>query len=113
MKAEIHPLDGIEQDLFIRPDTSLEKLAKLPPVFDRSPAGTITAGNSSPLTDGAAVVLLMSEDRARNENREPLAFIKAFEYAAIDLKDGLLMAPGLAVPETVAQNRPHAFRHGT
>jgi acetyl-CoA acetyltransferase family protein len=98
LKAEIYPLDGHEQDLFIRPDTSLEKLAKLPPVFDRSPAGTITAGNSSPLTDGAAAVLLMSEDRARNENREPLAFIKAFEFAAIDPKDGLLMAPGLAVP---------------
>ena len=98
LKAEIYPLDGHEQDLFIRPDTSMEKLAKLPPVFDRSPAGTITAGNSSPLTDGAAAVLLMSEDRARNENREPLAFIKAFEFAAIDPKDGLLMGPGLAVP---------------
>jgi acetyl-CoA acetyltransferase family protein len=98
LKAEIHPLDEYEQDLFIRPDTSMEKLANLPPVFDRSPAGTITAGNSSPLTDGAAAVLLMSEDRARNDNREPLAFIKAFEFAAIDPKDGLLMAPGLAVP---------------
>ena len=98
LKAEIYPLDGHEQDLFIRPDTSMEKLAKLPPVFDRSPAGTITAGNSSPLTDGAATVLLMSEDRARNENREPLAFIKSFEFAAIDPKDGLLMGPGLAVP---------------
>ncbi len=98
LTAEIHPLDGYEQDLFIRPDTSVEKLAKLPPVFDRSPAGTITAGNSSPLTDGAAAVLLMSENRARSENREPLAFIKAFEFAAIDPKDGLLMGPGLAVP---------------
>ena len=98
LTAEIHPLDGTEQDLFIRPDTSMDKLAKLPSVFDRSPSGTITAGNSSPLTDGAAVVLLMSEDRAKKESREPLAFIKAFEYAAIDPKDGLLMAPGLAVP---------------
>ena len=98
LKAEIHPLDGYEHDLFIRPDTSMEKLAKLPPVFDRSSAGTITAGNSSPLTDGAATVLLMSEDRARKENREPLAFIRAFEFAAIDPTDGLLMAPGLAVP---------------
>ncbi len=98
LKAEIHPLDGYEHDLQIRPDTSMEKLGKLPPVFDRSPAGTLTAGNSSPLTDGAAVVLLMSEDRAKKENREPLAFIKAFEYAAIDPKDGLLMAPGIAVP---------------
>ncbi len=98
LKAEIHPLAGYEHDLLIRPDTSMEKLAKLPPVFDRSPTGTLTAGNSSPLTDGAAVVLLMSEDRAKKENREPLAFIKAFEYGAIDPKDGLLMAPGIAVP---------------
>ena len=98
LTAEIHPLDGTEQDLFIRPDTSMEKLAKLPRVFDRSPSGTITAGNSSPLTDGAAVVLLMSEDRAKKENRAPLVFIKAFEYAAIDPQDGLLMAPGVAVP---------------
>lgn len=98
LKAEIHPLDGYEHDLLIRPDTSLDKLAKLLPVFDRSPEGTLTAGNSSPLTDGAAVVLLMSEDRAKKENCEPLAFIKAFEYAAIDPEDGLLMAPAVAVP---------------
>lgn len=98
LKAEIHPLDGIDHDLLIRADTSLEKLAKLPPVFDRSAAGTLTAGNSSPLTDGASAVLLMSEARARREGREPLAFIKAFEYAALDPKDGLLMAPALAVP---------------
>jgi len=95
---EIQPLDGYEHDLLTRPDTTMEKLAKLSPVFDRSASGTITAGNSSPLTDGAAMVLLMSEDRALKENREPLAFIKAFEYAAIDPKDGLLMAPAVAVP---------------
>ncbi len=98
LKAEIHPLEDIDHDLFIRPDTSMEKLTKLPPVFDRSPTGTLSAGNSSPLTDGAAAVLLMSEDRAQKENREPLAFIRAFEFAAIDPKDGLLMAPGVAVP---------------
>ena len=98
LQAEIHPLDGYEQDPFIRPDTSMDKLAKLPPVFDRSSTGTITAGNSSPLTDGAATVVLMSEDRARKENLEPLAFIRAFEYASIDPNDGLLMAPGVAVP---------------
>jgi acetyl-CoA acetyltransferase family protein len=101
LKAEIHPLDDTDHDLFIRPDTSMEKLARLPPVFDRSPTGTLTAGNSSPLTDGAAVVLLMSEDRAQKESREPLAFIKAFEYAAIDPEDGLLMAPGIAVPRVL------------
>ncbi len=98
LKAEIHPLDGIERDLLIRADTTLEKLAKLRPVFDRSGQGTLTAGNSSPLTDGASAVLLMSEERARREGREPLAYIKGFEYAAIDPKDGLLMAPALAVP---------------
>ena len=101
LKAEIHPLDGVDHDLFIRPSTSMEKLAKLPPVFDRSPTGTITAGNSSPLTDGAASVLLMSEERARKESREPLAFIKAFEYVGIDPKDGLLMGPGIAVPRVL------------
>ncbi len=98
LKAEIHPLDGVDHDLLIRADTTLEKLATLHPVFDRSGAGTLTAGNSSPLTDGASAVLLMSEARARREGREPLAFIKAFEYAALDPKDGLLMAPALAVP---------------
>ncbi len=101
LKAEIHPLDGVDHDLFIRPGTSMEKLAKLPPVFDRSSTGTITAGNSSPLTDGAASVLLMSEERARKESREPLAFIKAFEYVGIDPKDGLLMGPGIAVPRVL------------
>ncbi len=101
LKAEIHPLDGIDHDLFIRPTTSLEKLAKLPPVFDRSATGTITAGNASPLTDGASAVLLMSKERADREGREPLAFIKAFEYAAIDPKDGLLMGPGVAVPQVL------------
>ena len=70
LTAEIHPLDGIDRDLIIRATTTMEKLAKLPPVFDPSPTGTLTAGNSSPLTDGAASVLLMSEARARKEGRE-------------------------------------------
>mgnify|MGYP001611878967 FL=1 len=104
LTAEIHPLDGIDHDLLIRADTTLEKLAKLSPVFDRSATGTLTAGNSSPLTDGASAVLLMSEARARREGREPLAFIKAFEYAALDPKDGLLMAPALAVPRLLKKN---------
>ena len=103
LKAEIHPLDGIDHDLLIRADTSMEKLAKLPPVFDRSGTGTITAGNASPLTDGAASVLLMSENRARDEGREPLAFIKAVEFVGIDPSDGLLMGPGVAVPRVLRQ----------
>ncbi|NIR49494.1 acetyl-CoA C-acyltransferase [candidate division KSB1 bacterium] len=97
LKCEIYPLEGVETDLLIRADTSKEKLAKLPPVFDRE-NGTISAGNSSPLTDGASAVLLMSEERAKKEGREPLAFIRDFEYAAIDPNDGLLMAPCVAVP---------------
>jgi acetyl-CoA acetyltransferase family protein len=98
LSAEIAPLAGVDRDTIVRADTSLEKLARLSPVFDRSKKGTITAGNSSPLTDGAAAVLLMSEERARREGYEPLAFIKAVEFAAIHPKDGLLMAPAVAVP---------------
>jgi acetyl-CoA acetyltransferase family protein len=94
-------LDGIDHDPLIRPDTTVTKLTVLSPVFDRSPAGTITAGNASPLTDGAAAVLLMSEERARKEGREPLTFIKAFEYVGIDPADGLLMSPGIAVPRVL------------
>lgn len=103
LRAEIHPLDGVDRDLLVRADTSLERLAQLKPVFDRGPAGSLTAGNSSPLTDGASAVLLMSEARARREGREPLAYIKDFEYAAIDPRDGLLMAPGVAVPRLLAR----------
>lgn len=98
LTAEIIPLDGIERDTMVRPDTTMEKLAKLRPVFDRSPNGTLTAGNSSPLTDGAAAVMLMSEDRAKTEGLEPLAYVKAMEFAGIDPADGLLMGPGVAVP---------------
>ncbi len=105
---QIAPLAGVDTDLLIRPDTTMEKLAKLRPVFDRSEKGTLTAGNSSPLTDGASAVLLMSEARAEKEGREPLAFISAYEYAAIDANDGLLMAPGVAVPRLLARTG-HTF----
>lgn len=101
LAAEIHPLAGVERDLLIRADTSMDKLAALPPVFDPSPAGTITAGNSSPLTDGAGAVLLMSAERAQREGREPLAFVKAVEFVGIDPRDGLLMGPALAVPRVL------------
>ncbi len=99
LKNEIHPVKGVARDTIIRSDTSIEKLVKLKPVFDRSAAGTITAGNASSLTDGASAVLLMSEERAKKNGREPLAFIKDFKYAAIDPNDGLLMAPCVAVPK--------------
>ncbi|KIH76643.1 acetyl-CoA acyltransferase [Geoalkalibacter ferrihydriticus] len=98
LKAEIYPLGGVAHDTIVRGDTSLEKLAKLPAVFDRSASGTISAGNASPLTDGASALLLMSEERAAVEELEVLALIKAVEFAAIDPADGLLMAPAVAVP---------------
>jgi acetyl-CoA acetyltransferase family protein len=104
LTSEIHPLDGIDRDSIIRPGTSMQALAKLPAVFDRSPAGTITAGNSSPLTDGAASVLLMSEQRASELGLEPLAFIKEFLNVGIDPSDGLLMGPGIAVPRLLRRN---------
>jgi acetyl-CoA acetyltransferase family protein len=103
LPAEIHPLDGLNQDTIIRPGTSMEKLAALPPVFDRSENGTLTAGNSSPLTDGAAAAVLMSEAAADEHGYEPLAYIKSIEFAAISPNDGLLMGPGVAVPRLLAR----------
>jgi acetyl-CoA acyltransferase len=81
----------------IRTDTSYEQLASLKPVFDRK-YGTITAGNASPLTDGAACVLLMSEDRANSLGYEPLGYIRSYAYAALDPGEQLLMGPVLATP---------------
>lgn len=99
LAAEIIPLEGVTQDSGPRAETSIEALTALAPVFD--PNGTITAGNASPVTDGAAAVFLMSEERARAERREPLAYIRAMEYAAIDPNEGLLMAPAIAVPRVL------------
>jgi acetyl-CoA acyltransferase len=81
----------------IRSDTTLEQMQALKPVFDRR-YGTVTAGNSSPLTDGAAAVLLMSEEAAQASGYEPLAFIKSYAYAALDPGEQLLMGPVLATP---------------
>ena len=81
----------------IRTDTSIEQLAALKPVFDRK-YGTVTAGNASPLTDGAAAVLLMSEEKARDLGYKPIAFIRSYAYAAIDPGEQLLQAPVLAAP---------------
>jgi acetyl-CoA acyltransferase len=81
----------------IRSDTTLEQMQALKPVFDRR-YGTVTAGNSSPLTDGAAAVLLMSEEAARASGYAPLAFIKSYAYAALDPGEQLLMGPVLATP---------------
>ena len=98
------PFNDLKRDNNVRGDTSLEKLASLKTAFDPSPAGTLTAGNSSPLTDGAACVLLSSEEWARSRGLEPQAFITHSETAAVDFvgmsgpKEGMLMAPAYAVP---------------
>jgi acetyl-CoA C-acetyltransferase len=91
---------GLKQDNNVRANTSLEALAKLKPVFDPSGAGTLTAGNSTPLTDGAAAVLLASEDWARARGLEVQAYLAYGRAAAVDFvkQDGLLMAPAYAVP---------------
>ncbi len=84
-------------DGLIRADTSMEALSKLKPVFDRR-FGSVTAGNASPLTDGAASVLLMSEDRAKSLGYTPLAYIKSWAVAAVDPAWQLLMGPAFAIP---------------
>ncbi len=90
--------ETLTRDTDVRTDTDLEKLAKLKPVFDRK-FGTVTAGNSSPLTDGAAAVLLMSEEKARELGYEPLAFIRSYAMAAVDLqKEHLLIGPAYSAP---------------
>jgi acetyl-CoA acyltransferase len=94
----------VTADNLLRRDTTEEALAKLPPVFDRK-YGTVTAGNSSPLTDGAAAVLLMSEERAARDGYQPLAFIRAWAVAAVDPGGQLLMGPGLAIPKALERAR--------
>jgi acetyl-CoA acyltransferase len=81
----------------IRSDTSIDALAELRPVFDKR-YGSVTAGNASPLTDGGAAVLLMSEERAKAMGYQPLAYIRSYAYAALDPGEQLLQAPVLAAP---------------
>ena len=103
LTAEIAPVfvppsfQAMTSDNGIRPDTSIEQLRALKPVFDRR-NGSVTAGNASPLTDGGSAVLLMSEDRARSLGYQPLAYIRSYSYAALDPGEQLLMGPVLATP---------------
>jgi acetyl-CoA C-acetyltransferase len=104
---QVTPFRGLERDQNLRPDSTAEKLAKLKPVFGKGEAATMTAGNSTPLTDGASVVLLASEDWARENGHEPLAYLVDSETAAVDYVhggEGLLMAPAYAVPRMLARN---------
>jgi acetyl-CoA C-acetyltransferase len=99
---------GLSQDNNIRADSTLEKLAKLKPSFDHSGAGTLTAGNSTPMTDGAAAVLLCSEAWARTRGLPVRAYLSYGKVAAVDFvdkKEGLLMAPAYAVPRMLDDAR--------
>lgn len=107
LTAEIAPWLGgkgmdepVTSDNLVRADTSIEALTALKPVFDRR-YGTVTAGNSSPLTDGAAAVLVMAEEKARSLGYTPLAYVKAYAVAAVDPGWQLLQGPAFAVPKVL------------
>ncbi|HEY5419210.1 MAG TPA: acetyl-CoA C-acetyltransferase [Marmoricola sp.] len=103
----VTPFNGLDRDQNLRADTSLEKLAKLKPVFGKGAAATMTAANSTPLTDGASAVLLSSEDWATEHGHEVLAYLVDSETAAVDFVhggEGLLMAPAYAVPRLLERN---------
>ena len=105
-KDLVFEFKGLSKDTFVRADTTVEKLAKLKPAFDFSGTGTLTAGNSTPLTDGASAVLLGSEDFAKKHNLPVLAYLVDAEYAAVDYVngEGLLMAPANAVARMLRRN---------
>jgi acetyl-CoA C-acetyltransferase len=101
----VHEYLGLAKDENIRTDSSLERLGGLPPVFDRSGGGSLTAGNSTPMTDGAAAVLMASEAWARQRDLPVLAYLAYGKVAAVDFfdkKEGLLMAPAYAVPRMLS-----------
>ncbi|AHD12735.1 acetyl-CoA acetyltransferase [Pseudomonas sp. FGI182] len=101
------PFLSLTRDNNLRPDLTLEQLARLKPAFDRSGQGTLTAGNSTPLTDGASLVLLGSEEWAEQQGLSVLAYLVDGETAAVDFvtgREGLLMAPVYAVPRLLARN---------
>jgi acetyl-CoA C-acetyltransferase len=103
----ITPFLNLTRDNNLRTDASPEKLASLKPAYERSAKGTLTAGNSTPLTDGASLVLLASEDWARERGLPVLAYWRDGEAAAVDFvrgEEGLLMAPVYAVPRLLARN---------
>jgi acetyl-CoA acyltransferase len=91
-----------DRDNIVRDDTSLEALAALKPAFDRK-YGTVTAGNASPLTDGAAALLVMSAERAQSLGLTPLGYLRSYAYAATDPADQLLQGPAYATPVALAR----------
>jgi acetyl-CoA C-acetyltransferase len=102
----ITPYLGLRRDQNLRPDTTIEKLAKLKPVFGSGETATMTAGNSTPLTDGASAVLLSTDEWAAEHGLRPLAYLTHSQTAAVDYvkgAEGLLMAPAYAVPKMLAR----------
>ena len=102
----VTPFRGLERDQNLRADSSLEKLSTLKPVFGKGETATMTAANSTPLTDGASVVLLCSEEYAAAQGWAPLAYLTDFETAAVDFVhggEGLLMAPAYAMPRMLSR----------
>src|SRR5580765_1653140 len=105
-KDLVVPFRGLDRDGFLRPDSTIEKLAALKPAFDKTSGnGTLTAGNSTGLSDGASAVLLASEEWAAARGLKPKAFLTYAQVAAVDFVrgEGLLMAPTIAVPRMLAQ----------
>lgn len=100
------PFKGVSRDTIVRKDTSVEKLSKLKPVFDKSASGTLTAGNSTALTDGASCVLLASDDFAQENSLRVQSYFVDAESAAVDFVNGagLLMAPTIAVARLLQRN---------
>ena len=101
------PFMGVSKDNNLRADSTVDKLATLKPVFGKGEGATMTAGNSTPLTDGASAVLLASEEWAAEHGLTPLAYFVDGEDAAVDYvhgDEGLLMAPAYAVPRLLARN---------
>ncbi|HEX7451565.1 MAG TPA: acetyl-CoA C-acyltransferase FadI [Polyangiaceae bacterium] len=103
LREEVMPVfvppsyEAFDEDNLVRKDSELDAYAKLKPVFDRR-YGTVTAGNSSPLTDGASALLLMSEKKAKSLGFEALGFLRSYAFAAVDPAEQLLMGPAYAAP---------------
>jgi acetyl-CoA acyltransferase len=108
LREEVMPVfvppsyQAFDEDNLVRKDSELEAYAKLKPVFDRR-YGTVTAGNSSPLTDGASALLLMSEKKAKSLGLEPLGYLRSYAFAAVDPAEQLLMGPAFAAPLALAR----------
>jgi acetyl-CoA acyltransferase len=106
LAREVVPIAGpgdrwVHGDTIVRADSTLEKLGRLKPAFATASEGTVTAGNSSPLTDGAAAVLLMSEEKAAARGMTALARVRAWSYVGVDPADQLLLGPALAMPRVL------------